>query len=1393
MAKIKSTTGTSVFGLSVRGSTSKSGGITTQSTPSSGTPGFSGGPSAYITTKTAALSSNVAGTTGLGTTLLNTVLRSTTLPLKLPAMAFKRLSDSVYKNLDFVYKGDLVNYAKTTIQNSEFRPVSDSGVHEFRPEILSVLDFQPIWQPGAVTLQQDIVIRRNSDVGDMINFQFQTKQLRQETLLGLVKNIKDAASNGKDPFVDIRNEYLSQMRNVQQTLNYVDSVIDNINLIKNSLEIKKIPAESYQVLENGVNTKIAPISDYFASRMQYRKEQYDAFSETKLMLQFFFDLQNMLENYSAGLLSLIDNDRKFDYSPTVLDKTYTLQNAFTFSIKNFSSTTGPINANSKDFFNKFINSLPAEPDQRIILLTYLLAKEYLISNGLGDSTNLNLLSGVGVNPDNASSIFSSIIGDVGNTIFELPKSPTNNSLASLMFIDSGDPNAKVLAFENKYIDSDDQKTLYVPGSSYFTDSIITSNGKAWNTKPYTDYANRFNSVVLNNRTLLENLLKFNAYDRSGNTEGSSGGTTKTQPSNITPAQLNQKFIKTIYSSFDKLTSDEESILATIGSLSTNYAEKIVLEQQQRSVRDALASETDPVRSAALNRINTRINNRLSDINVPEISNDVQVSTDQALLMAIFNLASSGYPELKLHLFQLCVLAGLARNKDLNATNIFTLLANTEIKNSKDISELLTLSNIPTANGDLLSTIISSYTRNVSREITTILNNILTDSGRRPPGSKELQFYVETGDISNVLTRCAIGQGPSGNTNMISYFCTLAETIFDSAKINGINVHLLNDGTNRTRYNRLSLTTQLLFIFEILSQYALKYSSVRFGSIRRIELPAGIVEPVAGAESIGAATGIISINLNVNTNNLIQEAFENIINPIPDSDKPSQREQNEYYSSLENNQLRIINESNSVRDAIGILRIINDNLQNASSKIQNFFNQTDLQVFLANSPVSNLNLLQNFSQLRLSSYLFEDIKERTSVTDSLVSNTGGPGSPVTNVNEKELIVSNAIIPSEYNSLVSFLTSASKYLEAIPSINNPSSLIKRNNKIITVGIPAGFSRQLTDRVNISDISKQGLQDKQSDVVVVNVYPGDLRFGELILAPLKYTFDLSLFITKKDMLDLNAVNGENYDDLIARIKLTDMEDPFNVKKLGITEMLQDQKYSFLNNNQKGEMIRNHLNSYLLGIYINFLTGLKISEEIFLSPQDSGKSLTAKAATAAKNYLAQIGEVPPQNYTNTEAILADSSLSDSVKDTYRLLTYGSLVFNADEVNKLVTTPKLFDRTFNIPIDLNQLEIDMPATLSTTAGTEALNKTYYQKYIRRVTTTNSEGGLYVKSYLTSDALSDFIIKNIFVSIETAIDTEAQDIQAAKQAAPTNTIGKNASLPSSIFTKAIYNNPNKII
>ena len=73
------------------------------------------------------------------------------------------------------------------------------------------------------------------------------------------------------------------------------------------------------------------------------------------------------------------------------------------------------------------------------------------------------------------------------------------------------PSAIVLPFESKYVDSDDQQFVFVPGSAYFIDSALNlitdkNNKKSLNSKPYLDYVNIFNSHVSVARMAVENLF-----------------------------------------------------------------------------------------------------------------------------------------------------------------------------------------------------------------------------------------------------------------------------------------------------------------------------------------------------------------------------------------------------------------------------------------------------------------------------------------------------------------------------------------------------------------------------------------------------------------------------------------------------------------------------------------------------------------------------------------------------------------------------------------------------------------------------------------------------------------------------------------------------------------------
>lgn len=1360
-------TRTSYSGISTRTGTFTGGGIVTQPAAPTTASRTAGG--------TTATPGSAAGTTRTGPsggrpgTVLNLDAGTTNLireqqsrlaplPVKIQQVARQNLLKNIYI--------DVKTTGQVRILNSQFIPITNVGLSDLRPEILSLVNFLPIWERSSErTNNVDMIQRNNSVAGNFLNFQYQTKSLRQETLTTLIKNIKSAAN--QDPFVDIINEYNLQMQDVERTLNIIDNVYQNISVIKNSLEIKKIPRQAFEIVENSVPTQIPSIEDYFATRMNYGTDKYNIFSETKIMMQLIFDLSNMMQNYSVSLVSDIDNDRASDISPTIIDTTYGIGNSYTFNINNLGNTDSVIKANDETYFNNFMSSLPVDPDKRITLLTYMLAKEYLVSNGLGDDKNLDLLASFNINRDNVVDLFFNILGRPGADIFDPPTSraistTANNitKLSSLMYIDPNVANTRVLTLENKYIDyvagDSTKNVVYVPGASYFTDAIIAVAGTAWNTKPYTDFTTQFNTTITKTLTLVKSLLKLDVFDRAGNVVLNTS--TRTQPSYISPSSLNSKIIQSLYSSYDNLTTQEESFLSSASTNRSLYLRLLDLQKQKtqktRELSDAIrggATPTSPF-CEGIRREISALEEQIAAIDLPIVSNNIKVLFDQSVLAAIFKLASAATTNIKLkrYLYQYCVLAAFCTNKFYVGTNIFSLLANSEFKLASDvIPELVFVDEFgvssTTANGNVqcidgqgLST--GPLQEAIRNMVTEILGSVTT--GQRPVvGNTILEFNLTPEELTEILTNCALGNGPSANDNMVAYFIKLANELFNSSQINGVNVQL--DSLNRTRYNSLSLSTQLLLLFEIICQYANTYSAWEFRTFNR-EL------------------NLLSIKLDYQKNTAVQTAFQSILNSVPETEKENLRSANVYYKNLESNATRIAEEYTAIRNGLGIWQVVNNQIQLAAGTITNFFNQKEMQEFLKTSNPQVLGLLQNSSQARLASYLYRDIKERGAATESLVFNNGGTQADSTDKKEKELIISNTVIPSEYNALKSlFSTQLDNNLITYPTNNVNADTIKRTNKIVTIGMPTGMTRHLTDRVSFSNNQQAAtldLQNKQSDVVSVNVYPADLRFEEIIFKPYRYIFDLSLFITKKNILDLNATNVENYSSLIDRINITDFEDIYNPRALSFNDIKNDSRYSFLSNEQKRQMLANHLTSYLLDLYINLLTGTRVSEETFLSPS-SNKKLTEKTFTAIKNYIRQLGEEPPLRYDTTEIILADPVLSQNVKDMIRLMTYGSLVFNQEEVKKLVTTPKLFERVVNIPINLDYMEVDLVATLATPAGQASVANILTREDLRSAFELRDLGDGVRRPFLIPNNPDSFIMKTVMIAIETVATSRQQPAQ----------------------------------
>lgn len=1414
----------------------------TPSVPSVGAPRRGGGGG---TVPGVTFGATLERTTGIGSTrsILEIMSPFRTTP-------FGRTRDTTFTDR---FISDMTSVAQTRILNGEFITQTSNGINNLRPEILSKLDFSPIWKPGQINVS-NVLLRDTSTIGDLVNFGYQTKLLRQETLVALISNIKKEVS--PDPFKDIKKDFEDELRQLESDLQFLDTILTNIRTINSSLDIKSYSDEVYtnSIIENNQPVVIPTLKNLYTTRMQFTNSQYNSSSETKILLQILFDLTNTLTNYSINLIGLRDNDRAGVTSPSAIDKTYDLaQNEFSFTLKDFNRNLR--RENITQTYDYLLRALPNNPDSIIKLLTYCLAKENLVSRGLGTPSNTAILNKyrtvtIGTN----SNIFEQIIGPIGNTIFEKLFAVGNlngqNTLSSLLYVDTGNPRNVVLPFENRYVQADDNTITYVPGSSYFSDAIITTDGSTWNVAPFINYANRFNIVFTDVKSAIDNLLNLSSFTRTGQ-DISSGGTTSTVILAMSPSELNilfaekfQNAFKT-YDSFDEINEFFGGVGANQDKLNQikNDLERIFssIYEGARAVRDTYFGNEREINTRA-SREELAASERETNLNeyrraavayrdsviqtLQDIQNEINTlfnpekpenaeTAEQLLISSLFNLASVSTVEnnaLRKELLILTLMAGIYKNATgRTRVNFFQKLVEVELRTFGDILNISTTAspgsfedrrsvilnpNMPGFNPGSLYAAFNGYlslvaapiieanidlkiaeTSRVSRPIGITAGGI--DKSRIIPicdysffpsstvGSDGEQIVTDTRQsFRTLLSGMMFGDKISSNT-VFYQIVQAIEELYNSNKVGSDYVHI--DSNGKTLFNGLNLSTQLLLVFETFIQYCKKYSAAEiFGTLEidtlnsldnaidalnnaagiynvtNIIVRAGLQDTAFNVESYVKKVPYMTVKLNLSNQSSINKAI-NLIktgNPTPVQELTDASINTPYYRSLYDNYKRIADEFNNIKDMLGIFEVVNRFIYSTSLQISNFFNQPTLQQFLGNSSINNIDFLRYPSQVRLANYIYQDIADKSTYAGALVTLPAGEGVSTTG-SLNSMVVSDNIIPSEYNSMISMLSSNSAYIDTMPDINLSEDVIYRNNKIVTVGIPAGLTKTLADKISINDFNIQGPEGKQSDVINITIYPSDLRFAEITCKPIDYIFDLSLFVGKKSFFDLAAEPGELYNNLLNRLTVKDYEDPYNVQNLTLQSIRTDERYNFLTVEQINGLFVNTVNSYLLGLYINCLTGMKISEDVFISTP-SKKVLNSKALTAVKTYLSKTGNSYNVTYSDTEKILLNADLNQSIKDTYRLMTYGSLLFNNKEATKLVNSGKVFDRVYHIPVNLRRLEIDIDATRTTLAGRMALERASLLEYI---TTEGTGGTSSDRTYLTTNNPNDFIIKDVFCAV----------------------------------------------
>ena len=1057
------------------------------------------------------------------------------------------------------YSEDVLDISETRIRNNRFEPIEKDGISVFRPEVLSVIDFEPIWK-GRSPLKNKRLTRGLTPAGKLIDVQYNSLWLRRDTIINLLNGIQRARrENSNEIFRRLKRDFAGEIARIRRTVNQYVTFIRQAERAKDSLDVRTIPRSAF-------TEGALPTVDFFNSRMQIDNDEFETYSDTKILMQLLFDYKSVLEDYSFSLLDLVDTDRVNDRSPVKIDRTYTLQDGFTFAISQLRSVSTPQNATQRSYFNSFLGSLPANPDDRVKLLTTVLSKELRVSKGLGRTENQRILQdkfGAG----STGNPFDNIVGIPGDTIFEQPLGA--DSLQSMLSLPI-DENTTILPFERKYVDSEETKKTFVPGTTFFIDTVfeLTSNAEGtqtgqsqnFNTRPFVDYVNSYSRKHIQAKQIIESL-----FELSG------------RPTNLSPDRM----IDSI------LFSYKRSIEGTATTTGTNRDQAII------TALFALANEDNQLKNL-LFQYCLLVGLALS---TPEDRKPVfnNLARELRTIRSFANVRTSRFTNPNLFGGLRTLRPFIARLALSIENRVFTLTTVTP-----KVSLGATLAARP------------DFNRFLTRTTDTTLNKSAFDRlSIRSLRFGETTINVARSNIRNVLMS-NLDPRSTATTNLIKEFVDLATRFTNSAAVNGERVYLLDDNSGRTRFNFMSTSTTLLLLFEVISSLVAKYNFSKFGKsqtpfntfitvdsrtndyvkdtiediisirpaipVRSFTLarpPSAYVPLITRRRSstpfrrfvttsqtrvrrsraarrrtsrTSAVGGFLSqlrtgnetalVNQNLSSPFLGRNVF-NRLGVIRINELSLSLRTTNLRRSLISIRNKIIDEKRIKENIIDILSTVEKQLRDGENRFVNAFNARILELFLRENSVQDLEIIRNPAQVRLAKVLIDDFtaKRVSGITERRADDRdrigggfsrGGITSETSNLAFNFLIDEEVVFPETREALFSLL-SEDIFLEP--------NLADIRTKVMTIGIPAGFVKQLTDRVEQDAINENSFKDKQFDVVSVNVYKRDARFDDIVFKPQSFLFDLSLF-EEIGLRGLQVTRNERFDRILQRVRIKDFE---------------------------------------------------------------------------------------------------------------------------------------------------------------------------------------------------------------------------------------------------------------
>ena len=307
---------------------------------------------------------------------------------------------------------------------------------------------------------------------------------------------------------------------------------------------------------------------------------------------------------------------------------------------------------------------------------------------------------------------------------------------------------------------------------------------------------------------------------------------------------------------------------------------------------------------------------------------------------------------------------------------------------------------------------------------------------------------------------------------------------------------------------------------------------------------------------------------------------------------------------------------------------------------------------------------------------------------------------------------------------------------------------NVKILSVGVPQGFSDHLVENVTLNMGSYSA--DRQKDVISLRVHKVDNMYPHLIFKPLTYMFEMSKFPVRSPSrhIDIRSTSVLSLHDLVASVPLRDTVSAINttqdvlefmsssvleryksdpaVRSVSKKVAFEGSEYSFLSAAQKLSVYKNHVVSYFLELYLRLMTGLNVSETKFHIEQNNLRF----TKDVAVSLIAGLENM------NASQIVAHASSIDSLGRAFSTLS------DPDQTSSAILKPKMFDRVFNIMFDPDLFEIDVNKTRQSKVGTEVLGSLIRSGMVKSEHPARYSKSMFNDTFETTQLRTTFVQKD---------------------------------------------------